>query len=72
MQALPDAHPGANDYLRSRAKFVIRLKDGRIVEHEIPDFRGTRSNPMTVDDDLDKFRGNVGDSSPPRPSTRWS
>lgn len=64
VEAIPDPHPDANDYLRSRARVVIRLKDGRSVEHEIPDFRGTIRNPLTVDDYLDKFRSNVGDILP--------
>ena len=55
----------ATDLTRQRARVVIKLKDGRSVEHEIPDFRGTRRNPMTVDDYLDKFRSNVGDLLPP-------
>lgn len=56
--------PDATDPLRSRAKVVIRLKDGRTVEHVITDFRGTRRNPITVDGYLDKFRANVGDILP--------
>lgn len=56
--------PYATDPLRSRAKVVIRLKDGRTVEHVIADFRGTRRNPITVDGYLEKFRANVGDILP--------
>jgi 2-methylcitrate dehydratase PrpD len=64
VQALPDPDPGATDFLRSRARVVIHLTDGRSVEHEIPDFRGTYRNPLTVDDYLEKFRQNTGDILP--------
>jgi 2-methylcitrate dehydratase PrpD len=62
VRALPD--PEATDYLRSQGRVVIHLKDGRSVEHKIDDFRGTRRNPITVDDYLAKFRSNVGDLLP--------
>ena len=62
VQPYPD--PEATDYLRSQGRVVIRLKDGRTVEHRIDDFRGTRRNPLTVDDYIDKFRANVGDILP--------
>lgn len=64
VNALPDPHPDANNYLRARARVVVKLRDGRSVEHEITDFRGTRANPLRVDDYLDKFRANVGDILP--------
>jgi 2-methylcitrate dehydratase PrpD len=56
--------PEATDLLRQRGKVVIRLKDGRTVEHEIADFRGTHRNPITADDYVTKFRANVGDILP--------
>lgn len=62
VQPLPD--PEATDYSRSQARVVIKLKDGRMVEHKIADFRGTPRNPIIVDDYLDKFRTNVGDILP--------
>jgi 2-methylcitrate dehydratase PrpD len=62
VQHHPD--PEATDPLRSRARIVITLKDGRKVEHVIEDFRGTRRNPITVDDYLAKFRANVDDILP--------
>lgn len=62
--AIADPHPDANNYLRARARVVIHLKDGRSVEHEITDFRGTRRNPLKVEDYLTKFRANVGDILP--------
>jgi 2-methylcitrate dehydratase PrpD len=62
VRCLPD--PQATDKARSRAKVVIRLRDGREVVHEIDDFRGTRRNPITVDDYIAKFRGNVDDILP--------
>lgn len=58
------ADPKATDKLRSRARVVARLKDGREVEHEIDDFRGTRRNPITVDGYLAKFHANVDDILP--------
>lgn len=64
VQPIPDPDPNANDHLRSRARVVIKLKDGRKVEHEIPDFRGTRRNPLKVEDYLEKFRANAGDILP--------
>ncbi len=60
----PYADPEATDYLRSQGRVVIHLKDGRTVEHKIDDFRGTRRNPLTTDDYLNKFRANVGDLFP--------
>ena len=62
VQPYPD--PEATDYLRSQGRVVIKLKDGRTVEHRIDDFRGTVRNPLSVDDYLDKFRANVGDILP--------
>jgi 2-methylcitrate dehydratase PrpD len=62
VQPYPD--PEATDYLRSQGRVVIKLKDGRIVEHRIDDFRGTKRNPLTVEDYLAKFRANVGDILP--------
>ena len=62
--AIADPHPEASNYLRARARVVIHLKNGQSVEHEITDFRGTRRNPLTVDDYLHKFRANVGDILP--------
>lgn len=62
VQPYPD--PEATDYLRSQGRVVIKLKDGRSVEHKIDDFRGTRRNPLTIDDYIGKFRANVGDLFP--------
>ena len=62
VQPYPD--PEATDYLRSQGRVVIKLKDGRTVEHRIDDFRGTLRNPLSVDDYLDKFRAHVGDILP--------
>ncbi|WP_181832845.1 MmgE/PrpD family protein [Bosea caraganae] len=60
---LPDLEAPKNP-LRSRAKIVVRMKDGRELSHEILDFRGTRRNPMTTDDYIAKFRANTGDLLP--------
>lgn len=54
-------HEAPNNPLRSRARIVVRMKDGRELSHEILDFRGTRRNPMTQDDYIAKFRANTGD-----------
>ena len=62
VQPYPD--PEATDYLRSQGRVVIHLKDGRSVEHKIDDFRGTRRNPLRVEDYINKFRANVGDLFP--------
>jgi 2-methylcitrate dehydratase PrpD len=62
VRALPDTD--ANDPLRSRAKVVVRMKDGRELTHEITDFRGTRRNPLGIDGYVAKFRANVGDILP--------
>jgi 2-methylcitrate dehydratase PrpD len=60
----PHVDHEATDLTRQRGKVVIHLKDGRSVEHFIPDFRGTRRNPITTDDYIGKFRSNVGDILP--------
>lgn len=53
-----------HDPNRSRAKVVVKLKDGREVSHEIEDFRGTKLNPLKTEDYLRKFRANTGDLLP--------
>jgi 2-methylcitrate dehydratase PrpD len=44
---------------RSGGSVTVRLHDGRELTHAIPDMRGTRANPVTVDDVVAKFRANV-------------
>jgi 2-methylcitrate dehydratase PrpD len=47
--------------LRSGGTVRVRLRDGREVEHRVDDMRGTRSNPLSRDDVIAKFRNNVRD-----------
>jgi len=45
---------------RSGGTVTLRLHDGRVVTHRIDDMRGTRGNPMSLDDVVAKFLANVG------------
>lgn len=60
----PYADPEATDLMRQRGRVVIRLKDGRTIEHVIADFRGTPRNPIGEKDYIAKFESNVGDLLP--------
>lgn len=49
----------AADISRSRATVSIRLKDGRLLSHTIEDMPGTRSNPISREAYVEKFRANI-------------
>jgi 2-methylcitrate dehydratase len=37
------------------AKITIRLKDGKVIEHEVEDYPGPASRPFTWEESVDKF-----------------
>jgi 2-methylcitrate dehydratase len=37
------------------AKITVRLKDGRVIEHEVQDYPGLASHPFTWEDEVHKF-----------------
>src|ERR1700732_3215747 len=37
------------------AKIIVRLQDGKVIEHEVQDFPGLASRPFTWEDSVDKF-----------------
>jgi 2-methylcitrate dehydratase len=37
------------------AKIIVRLQDGRVIEHEVQDYPGLASHPFTWEDAVDKF-----------------
>jgi 2-methylcitrate dehydratase len=37
------------------AKIIVRLKDGRVIEHEVQDYPGLASHPFTWEDAVQKF-----------------
>jgi 2-methylcitrate dehydratase len=37
------------------AKVTVRLKDGRMIEHEVQDYPGLASRPFTWEDSVQKF-----------------
>jgi len=37
------------------AKIIVRLQDGRIIEHEVPDYPGLASDPFTWEDAVEQF-----------------
>jgi 2-methylcitrate dehydratase len=37
------------------AKIVVRLQDGKIIEHEVQDYPGLASRPFTWQDAVEKF-----------------
>src|SRR5271170_6439612 len=37
------------------AKIIVRLQDGKVIEHEVQDFPGLASHPFTWEDALEKF-----------------
>ncbi|WP_439597563.1 MmgE/PrpD family protein [Falsiroseomonas sp.] len=51
----------ATEPTRSGGTVTLRMRDGRVLTHRIDDMRGTRSNPMSRDDIVAKFRANVRD-----------
>lgn len=55
------ADPEAFDRKRSGGEVRIRLRGGREVRHAIEHMRGTRSNPISRDDFIAKFRANAAD-----------
>ncbi|MBU8537233.1 MmgE/PrpD family protein [Falsiroseomonas tokyonensis] len=51
----------ATEPTRSGGTVTLRMRDGRVLRHRIDDMRGTRSNPMSRDDIVAKFRANTKD-----------
>jgi 2-methylcitrate dehydratase len=37
------------------AKVIVRLQDGKVIEHEVQDFPGMHSDPFTWEDCVEKF-----------------
>jgi 2-methylcitrate dehydratase len=37
------------------ARIVVRLQDGRVIEHEVQDYSGLASHPFTWEDSVEKF-----------------
>jgi 2-methylcitrate dehydratase len=37
------------------AKTIVRLQDGRVIEHEVQDYPGLASHPFTWEDAVEKF-----------------
>ena len=37
------------------AKTIVRLQDGRVIEHEVQDYPGLASDPFTWEDAVEKF-----------------
>jgi 2-methylcitrate dehydratase len=37
------------------AKIIVRLQDGRVIEHEVQDYPGLASHPFTWEDAVHKF-----------------
>jgi 2-methylcitrate dehydratase len=60
------------------AKIIVRLQDGKVIEHEVQDYPGLASHPFTWEDAVQKFDTLVRSRSmrgyPPRsrmPHVRW-
>jgi 2-methylcitrate dehydratase len=37
------------------AKIIVRLQDGKVIEHEVQDFPGLASRPFTWEESVEKF-----------------
>ena len=60
------------------AKIIVRLQDGRVIEHEVQDYPGLASHPFTWEDAVHKFdtlvAGRVDEGFPAKsrmPRVRW-
>src|SRR5271166_5726672 len=49
-QELTDQYPG-----KMPAKVIVRLQDGKVIEHQVQDFPGLASHPFTWEDSVEKF-----------------
>jgi 2-methylcitrate dehydratase len=49
-QEYTDQYPG-----KMPAKVIVRLQDGKVIEHEVQDFPGLPSHPFTWEDSVEKF-----------------
>jgi 2-methylcitrate dehydratase len=49
-------HEFTEEYPRKMpAKIIVRLQDGRVIEHEVQDYPGLASHPFTWEDAVHKF-----------------
>ncbi len=48
---------------RMPAKIIVRLQDGKVIEHEVQDYPGLASHPFTWEDSVEKFDRPVAGSA---------